>query len=78
MLVRFYPSRKCEKSQALARFLKTQKIDYELVRAEELTRVGNRLYGAEEEPVVEIDGRIFVNPNQQALLKLLEDVPADY
>ncbi len=72
MLVRFYPSRKREKSNALARFLRTQKIDYELVRTEELTRRGNRLYGAEGEPVIEVDGRIFVNPNQQALLKILE------
>ncbi|MFN2443430.1 MAG: hypothetical protein ABR517_12165 [Thermoanaerobaculia bacterium] len=72
MLVRFYPSRKREKSNALARFLKTQKVDYELVRAEELKRIGNRLYGGDGEPVVEIDGRIFVNPNQQALLKILE------
>ena len=72
MLVRFYPSRKREKSQALARFLKTQKVDYELVRVEELSRVGNRLYGADEEPVIEVDGRIFVNPNQQALRKILE------
>ncbi len=72
MLVRFYPSRKREKSNALARFFRTQKIDYELVRTEELKRRGNRLYGGDGEPVVEIDGRVFVNPNEQALLKILE------
>jgi hypothetical protein len=77
MLVRFYPSRKREKSNALARFLRTQKIDYELVRTEELKRRGHRLYGGDEEPVVEIDGRIFVNPNQQALIKIFSEDTGD-
>lgn len=73
MLVRFYPSRKREKSNALARFLRTRKVNFELVRTEELRSRGNRLYGGNEEPVVEIDGRIFVNPNEQALQKILEE-----
>ncbi|HEY0788354.1 MAG TPA: hypothetical protein VGE86_06895 [Thermoanaerobaculia bacterium] len=72
MLVRFYPSRKREKSNALARFLRAHKVKYELVRTEELKRRGNRLYGGDGEPVVEIDGRIFVNPNEQALEKILD------
>lgn len=72
MVVRFYPSRKLEKSRALASFLALNHVEYELARPEELTTSGKRLYGASEEPVVEIDGKIFVNPNAQALLKALD------
>lgn len=72
MVVRFYPSRKQEKSRALASFLALNHIEYELARPEELSTSGTRLYGAAEEPVVEIDGKIFVNPNGQALLKALD------
>lgn len=77
MVVRFYPSRKQEKSRALARFFATNHVEYELARAEELTATGKRLYGCSEEPVVEIDGKIFVNPNTQALLKALDPEDAE-
>ncbi|MGH9456445.1 MAG: hypothetical protein ACRD2J_02250 [Thermoanaerobaculia bacterium] len=77
MVVRFYPGRKKERSNALARFLATNHVEYELARPEELARRGTRLYGAGEEPVVEIDGKMFVNPNTQALVKALEGDSAD-
>lgn len=71
MVIRFYPSQKREKSSALERFLTSQHVDYEMVLPGELRTEGTRLYGPPEEPVVEIDGRIFVNPNPQALRKYL-------
>ncbi|HVR42810.1 MAG TPA: hypothetical protein VMS56_05130 [Thermoanaerobaculia bacterium] len=71
MVVRFVASRKREKSNVLARLLKNNHIDYELIRAEDLEAEGTHLYAATEQPVVEIDGEIFVNPNPQALLKAL-------
>lgn len=71
MVIRFYPSRKQEKSSALERFLTSEHVEYEMVLPSERRLEGTRLYGPPEEPVVEIDGRIFVNPNPQALRKYL-------
>lgn len=76
MVIRFYPSRKHEKSSALERFLTSEHVEYEMVLPSELRMEGTRLYGPPEEPVVEIDGRIFVNPNPQALRKYLSTEPA--
>lgn len=76
MMIRFCPGRKREKSNALTRFLKTNHVEYELIRQDELLTRGTRLYGAAEEPVIEIDGKIFVNPNPQAIRKLLAADPA--
>lgn len=71
MHIRFYPSHKREKSKALALLLSDSRLDYELIRAEDLKVAGTRLYGAHEDPIIEIDGEIFVNPNPQALRKML-------
>ena len=78
MHIRFYPSRKREKGNALALLLRDSRLDFELIRADELKGLGKRLYGAHEDPFVEIDGEIFVNPNPQALRKmLLGEIPAE-
>lgn len=72
MVVRFYPSRRKEASNALAGFLQSQHVEYEMLRRDELQLRGTRLYASPEEPIVEIDGKMFVNPNPQALRKILE------
>ncbi|HET7710635.1 MAG TPA: hypothetical protein VFL80_01760 [Thermoanaerobaculia bacterium] len=68
MTVRFFPGSKRQKTSLIAGFLKEFKIAHELVRAEE---VKSNTIHLGTDPAVEIDGRLFVDPNVDALKKIL-------
>lgn len=69
MTIKIYPDSKGEKSNAILRFFSKYKVKCELIRPEDMKIA--RLYRVGELPIVEIDGRIFVNPNDDALKKIL-------
>lgn len=69
MTVKLYPDAKGEKCTAILRFFTKYKVQCELIRPEEMN--APRLYGMGELPVLEVDGRLFVNPNHDALKKIL-------
>lgn len=70
MRVRFYPAKRSETSRSILQFLTRNQVTHELVRAEEFGSAKN-LYKSGEVPFVEVDGRLFVNPNDEALKKIL-------
>lgn len=69
MTVKLYPDAKGEKCSAILRFFTQYKVQCELIRPEDMNV--SRLYRMGELPVVEVDGRLFVNPNYDALKKIL-------
>ena len=71
MTVRYYPARE-KKSGWIERFLHRHDVQHELVSIEEIARTPRALYGAGKVPAVEVDGRLFVNPNDDALRKILD------
>ncbi len=75
MMVRFFTNRKGKRSNLIAGFLSKNHVEYELVDLETCTAPDrswvNQAKGA---PAVEVDGRIFVNPNDHALEKILHIV----
>jgi hypothetical protein len=68
MTVRFFPGSKKQKTSLVAGFLKQFRVEHELVRAEEYKHT----YHLGTDPAVEVDGRLFVDPNVDALKKILE------
>lgn len=67
MTVRFFPGSKKHKTSLVAGFLRQFRVEHELVRAEEY-RYTHHLGS---DPAIEVDGRIFVDPNEDALKKIL-------
>lgn len=68
MTVRFYPGTKQHKSRLVAGFLSQFHVDHELVSPDEFRGHAVRMG---TEPAVEVDGTIFVDPNVDALKKIL-------
>ena len=67
MTVRFFPGSKRQKTSLIAGFLSRFKVAHEMVRAEDYKH-GVHLG---TDPAVEVDGRLFVDPNEDALKKIL-------
>lgn len=70
MRVRYYPPKKSEKSSSVVRFMKRHHVNFEQVGPEEARASNIHPYRLGEVPMVEVDGRVFVNPNDDALKKI--------
>jgi len=70
MKVTYYPARKGGRGKAIERILLENHVQHELIRPEE--KRPTRVYRAGDMPAVEVDGRLFINPNDHALRKILE------
>ncbi|HVT02511.1 MAG TPA: hypothetical protein VHL58_03940 [Thermoanaerobaculia bacterium] len=69
MMVKFYPTKKTVNS-VVADFLMRHKVSYEMIRPEEVARYKSHLYKTGDYPVLEVDGQVFINPNDDALKKI--------
>lgn len=68
MTVRFFPGSRKYKTSLIAGFLNRFKVAHELVRPE-----GDKhTFHLGTDPAVEVDGRLFVDPNEDALRKILD------
>ena len=67
MTVRFFPGSKRHKTSLIAGFLRQFRVAHELVRPEEYKYT----HHMGSDPAVEVDGRLFVDPNEDALKKIL-------
>ena len=68
MTVRFFPGSKKEKTSLISGLLSQFKVAHELVRPEEYKHT----FHLGTDPAVEVDGRMFVDPNVDALKKILD------
>ena len=68
MTVKIYPDVK-GKSNAILRFFRKYQVPCELIQAGEINIPRTHRLG--ELPAIEIDGEVFVNPNDDALRKIL-------
>ena len=69
MTVRFFPGSRRHKTSLVAGFLSQYHVVHELVDAEVVTQKAVHLG---TDPAVEVDGRLFVDPNVDALKKILK------
>jgi hypothetical protein len=69
MTVRFLPGTRKQKTSLIAGFLKRFKIVHELVKPEQINTRNTVHLGTD--PAVEVDGKLFVDPNEDALKKIL-------
>lgn len=67
MNVRFFPGSRQQKTTLIAGFLSQYHVDHELVQPEGLK---SKTFRLGTDPAVEIDGRLFVDPNVDALKKI--------
>ena len=70
MKVTLYSAGKAE-SKSIARFFKKHHVHYDFVRPDAIEPRNSHLFKLGEVPVVEVDGKQFVNPNDDALAKIL-------
>ena len=70
MKVTYYPARKGGRGRAIEKILFDNHVQYELISPEE--KRPSRVYKSGDMPAVEVDGRLFINPNDHALRKILE------
>lgn len=68
MTVRFFPGSKQHKTSLVAGFLRQFRVEHEMVCADEYRSYTPHLGS---DPAVEVDGRLFVDPNVDALKKIL-------
>jgi hypothetical protein len=68
MTVRFVPGTKRQKSSLIEGFLTKHHVDHELVTPDQLP--GSKTFHLGTDPAVEVDGRLFVDPNVDALKKI--------
>ena len=68
MTVRFFPGSKQHKTSLVAGFLRQFRVEHTLARAEEYKAYTHHLGS---DPALEVDGRLFVDPNVDALKKIL-------
>lgn len=76
MKVTLYSAGKAE-SRSIARFFKQHNVVYDFVTPDKVQAKNTHLFKLGEMPVVEVDGRQFVNPNDDALAKILGLEPED-
>lgn len=69
MTVKFFPGTKKQKTTLIEGFLEHFHVEHELVRAKD-TKDHTVHLGIE--PAVEVNGRLFVDPNVDALKKILK------
>lgn len=69
MKVKLYPDKSGTKSKLISDFLSTHRVAFTRLDATEEFR--RRVCCNDDQPALEIDGRIFVNPNDSALRKIL-------
>ncbi len=67
MTVRFFPGTKKQKTSLVAGFLRRFKVAHELV---DTNQVKSHTFHLGTDPAVEVDGRLFVDPNVDALKKI--------
>jgi hypothetical protein len=68
MTVRFFPGSQKHKTSLIAGFLRQFRVVHEMVRPEEYKHT----HHLGSDPAVEVDGRLFVDPNVDALKKILK------
>jgi hypothetical protein len=68
MTVRFFHGSQKHKTSLIAGFLKQFRVAHEMVRPEEYKYT----HHLGSDPAVEVDGRLFVDPNVDALKKILQ------
>ena len=66
MTVRFFPGSKKQKTSLIAGFLRQFHVDHELVQPGARSHVVH----LGTEPALEVNGRLFVDPNEDALKKI--------
>ncbi len=69
-MIRFFPARKGEKSSLIAGFLTRHHVQHELISVE--VSVRRPWHRSDEIPAIEVDGVLFINPNDGALRRILE------
>ncbi|HUO83712.1 MAG TPA: hypothetical protein VM534_01235 [Thermoanaerobaculia bacterium] len=69
MKVNYYPGRGHTVS-SIERFLTRHKVSHRMIDADAIMPKG--VYKLGDLPAVEVDGRFFVNPNEDALRKILD------
>jgi hypothetical protein len=69
MTVRFFPGSRKQKTSLVAGFLSQYHVDHELARPDDCSMKSVHLG---TDPAVEVDGRLFVDPNVDALKKILK------
>ena len=69
MTVRFFPGTKKQKTTLIAGFLKQFHVEHELVRTADAK---SHCVHLGTEPAVEVNGRLFVDPNVDALKKIFK------
>jgi len=68
MTVRFFPGSTKQKTTLIQGFLSKYRVAHELARPEEYQ---SKTFHLGTDPAVEVDGRLFVDPNVDALKKIL-------
>jgi hypothetical protein len=76
MTVRFFPGTQRHKTSLIQGFLRQFRVEHELVRVDESKK--SYTHHAGSDPALEVDGRLFVDPNVDALKKIfkVDDEPA--
>ncbi|MHB0971084.1 MAG: hypothetical protein ACYC7A_20490 [Thermoanaerobaculia bacterium] len=72
MTVKFFAPRKNADNSSVAQFLSEHQVRYELVGPEDMATHRSHLRLTNELPALEVDGRVFINPNEDALRKILD------
>jgi hypothetical protein len=67
MTVRFFPGSRQQKTSLVAGFLRQFHVDHELVQPD---TYHSNTFHLGTDPAVEVDGRLFVDPNVDALKKI--------
>lgn len=67
MTVRFFPGKKQQKTSLIAGFLSEYHVSHILASGDELT---GTTFHLGEDPALEVNGRLFVDPNVGALKKI--------
>ena len=68
MTVRLFPGTQRHKTSLIQGFLKQFRVEHELVRVDENRK--SYIHHAGDDPAVEVDGKLFVDPNVDALKKI--------
>jgi hypothetical protein len=72
MTVRFFPGSRKQKTTLIQGFLSKYRVAHELARPEEYQ---SKTFHLGTDPALEVDGRLFVDPNVDALKKILHVDP---